>query len=83
MSKRLRPIAKMIVEKTDDGFWARVDINNNLISDYAPSLDLLKKQMKKILYDIEQVEVEEFDITYVLDIDLDYFSCNGEGSRIY
>jgi hypothetical protein len=74
MRKRLRPIAKMIVEKTDDGFWGRVDINNNLISDYAPSLDLLKRQMKKIVYDIEQVQVEDFEITYDLTSFFEEFS---------
>ncbi len=59
-------ILKLVVEKTEDGFWGRVDINNNLITEYAPSLDTLKKQMKKLIFEIENIEVEEFDVSYDL-----------------
>ena len=66
MSGIAKQLQKLIVEKTEDGFWGRADINNNLITDYAPFLDSLKKQMKKLIYEIENIEVAEFDVSYDL-----------------
>jgi hypothetical protein len=66
MSKIQKPIFKLIVEKNDNLFWGRIDVNNNLIIEYASSLDALKKQMKKAIIKIEQIHVEDFDVTYDL-----------------
>ena len=57
---------QLVVEKTKDGFWGRVDINNNLIIENAPTLETLKKQLKKLIYEIENIEVEEFEVSYDL-----------------
>lgn len=57
---------KLIIEKNDSLFWGRIAINDNLILEYAPSLDALKEQMKKSIYSIEQIHVEGFDVTYDL-----------------
>jgi hypothetical protein len=74
MSNKTIPTARLIVEKTNDGFWGRVDINNNLVAEYAPSLESLKKQMKKLIYDIEDIQIEHFDITYDLTSFFEEFS---------
>jgi hypothetical protein len=66
MTSRTRHVPKLIVEKSKDGFWGRVDINNNLITEYAPSLDLLANQMRKLIFEIENIEIEEFDVSYDL-----------------
>ena len=66
MPSKVKHILKLVIEKAEDGFWGRVDINNNLITEYALSLDTLKKQMKKLIFKIENIEVEEFDVSYDL-----------------
>jgi hypothetical protein len=74
MNNKTTSTAKLIVEKTDNGFWGRVDINNNLIAEYAPSLESLKKKIKKLVFDIEHVEIEHFDVTYDLTSFFEEFS---------
>lgn len=74
MNSKTTTKARLIVEKTDDGFWGRADINNNLIAEYAPSLESLKKQMKKLIYDIENIQIEDFDVTYDLTSFFEEFS---------
>lgn len=66
MRKRQKPIFKLIVEKNDSLFWGRIDINDNLVIEYAPSLEALKKQMKKSVYSIEKIQIDDFEVTYDL-----------------
>ena len=57
---------QLIVEKSDGELWGRVRIKGNLIVDSANSIQSLEKQLKKLIYDFENVEVEIFDIAYDL-----------------
>lgn len=56
----------LIVEKADGELWGRVRVKGNLIVDSAASLAALKKQLKKLILDFEEVEVEDFEISYDL-----------------
>ncbi|HEV8286848.1 MAG TPA: hypothetical protein VGQ09_21210 [Chitinophagaceae bacterium] len=68
MKKGMTTIGKqpLIVEMTKNEFWGRVDINNNLIVDSAPSLETLKKKIKKAINEIENIEVENFEVSFDL-----------------
>jgi hypothetical protein len=55
-AKRGKP--KLIIERSDSKFFGRVTVNNNLIIDHADSIQLLNRQLKKLIYD--------FDIVYDL-----------------
>lgn len=57
---------RLIIEKADGNLWGRVKVKGNLIVDSAENLQSLKKQIKQLVYDFEEVEVEEFDIVYDL-----------------
>jgi len=63
MSKKSLPL---IVEGTANELWGRVTINENLIVDSASTLEALKKQLKKLILEIEEVEVEDFQVSYDL-----------------
>lgn len=56
----------LIIESTGIEFWGRVNINNNLIVDVADTIPALIASMKKVIYDIEEIEVESFDISFDL-----------------
>ena len=66
MTRKEKRIPQLIVEKSNKGFWGRVDTNHNLVVGNAPTLEILKKQMKKSIYEIEKFEVEEFNVSYDL-----------------
>jgi hypothetical protein len=57
---------QLIVEKTDNEFWGRIKVNNNLIVDSAPSLDSLKNKLKEAAFEIENAKIENFDVSYDL-----------------
>lgn len=57
---------QLIVEKHDGELWGRTKVRGNLITDSAQTLDALKKQMKELVYDFENVEVEDFEVSYDL-----------------
>jgi hypothetical protein len=57
---------QLIVEKADGELWGRVKINGNLIVDTATSLETLKKKMKNLIADFEDIEVDEFEVSYDL-----------------
>ncbi len=66
MKKRKIGKHLLIIEMTDGDYWGRVDINNNLIIESAPSLEKLKKKIQKAVYDIEKIEVDTYEISYDL-----------------
>ena len=57
---------KLIIERSDNKFFGRVTVNNNLIIDHADSIQNLNKQLKKLVYKFENVAVEEFNVVYDL-----------------
>jgi transcriptional regulator with XRE-family HTH domain len=59
----------LIIEKgADNGLWGRVTFDDNLITESAPSLELLQKKMKKLLRDFHNLSLIEieFDLAYDL-----------------
>jgi hypothetical protein len=56
----------LIIERYGGELWGRVKVKGNLITDSATSFDALKKQMKKLISDFENVEVEDFEVSYDL-----------------
>ena len=68
MKKSMTTIGRqpLIVEMTKDEFWGRVDIKNNLIVDSASTLETLKKKIKKAINEIENIEVENFEVSFDL-----------------
>lgn len=57
---------QLIVEKTGGELWGRVKIRGNLIVDSASSLDKLKNKMKGLIFDFEEVKVDDFILSYDL-----------------
>lgn len=57
---------QLIVEKADGDLWGRVNIKNNLIIETATTLEALKKKMKQLILDFEQIEVTDFRVSYDL-----------------
>ena len=57
---------ELIIEKSEEGIWGRVNYNDNLITEQADTLDDLKLKLKMLLQDFEGVEPESiiFDIRY-------------------
>ncbi len=56
----------LIVEKSNGELWGRVKVKGNLITDSANNLDALKKQLKGLILDYENVKVEGFEVSYDL-----------------
>ena len=56
----------MIIERANNEYWGRVDVNNNLIIESAPSLEKLKKKIQKAVSDIEKIEVDTYEVSYDL-----------------
>ena len=58
--------AQLIVERSDGEYWGRIKIKGNLIVESANTLEVLTKQMKKLIFEFEKVTVSDFDIAYDL-----------------
>src|SRR5579859_3586234 len=59
----------LIIEKgTDNELWGRVTFDDNLITESAPSLELLEKKIKKLLHDFHDLDPKlvHFDVAYDL-----------------
>jgi hypothetical protein len=59
----------LIIEKgTDNELWGRVTFDDNLITESAPSLEVLQKKIKKLLHDFHDLDsaLVHFDIAYDL-----------------
>lgn len=68
MKKAITSISKqpIFVEMAEGEFWGRVDINDNLIIEFAPSLEILKNKIRKTITNIERANVEAFEVSFDL-----------------
>lgn len=67
MSKKSNTIKpQLIVEMTNGEFWGRVNVKGNLIVDSATTLEKLKSQLKKLVFDFEDIVVTDFVLSYDL-----------------
>lgn len=57
---------ELIIEKSKNGIWGRVNYNDNLITEQAETSDELESKLKLLLYDFEDVNPENivFDRKY-------------------
>ena len=54
----------LIIEKGEDGkLWGRIDFRNNLMTDFAATVEMLEKKMRKLIKDFYDVDVV-FDYSY-------------------
>lgn len=54
----------LIIEKGDDGkLWGRLNFRNNLITDFASSVEILERKMAKLVKDFHGVDAV-FDHSY-------------------
>ncbi len=65
-SKTNKAKTPLIVERSDGELWGRVKVKGNLITDSANNLDALKKQLKALILNYENVKVEDFEVSYDL-----------------
>ena len=56
----------LIIEKSKGKLWGRVNYKDNLITDFANSVDALEKKVRKSLKDFHQLSNAEFDYSYDL-----------------
>ena len=48
----------LIIEKGEDGkLWRRVNFRNNLMIDFASSVEMLEKKMSKLIKDFYEAEI--------------------------
>ncbi|MEI2738123.1 MAG: hypothetical protein V9F01_05015 [Chitinophagaceae bacterium] len=67
MSKNVNTIKpQLIVEVSDGNLWGRIKINGNLIVESASSLEALQKKMKGLIFDFEELEINQFNISFDL-----------------
>jgi len=68
LMKRAVPSAKipLIYEKSNNELWDRVTVNDALIVDSASPVESLKKKVKKIILDFEEIEVTDLEVSYDL-----------------
>lgn len=58
----------LIIEKAEEGFWGRVEYDDNLITEEAPSVAALEESMHKLLFDFHQVPVGSVAFEYKYDL---------------
>lgn len=56
----------LIIEKSKGKLWGRVNYKDNLITDFASSVDVLEKKMRKLLKDFHRLSDAEFEYSYDL-----------------
>ena len=56
-------ILPLVIEKSEDGFWGQVKINDNLIAEHSDSIEALKESMKSLIYAFEGIHVDGFEIS--------------------
>lgn len=57
---------QLIVEKSNGELWGRVKVKGNLIIDTAKTTEGLKTKLKKLVYELEDVDVKDFEVSYDL-----------------
>lgn len=56
---------KLIIEQgKDNKLWGRVEYGDDLLSDYASSIPVLERKMKKLLENFHNITDAEFDYHY-------------------
>ena len=65
---------QLILEKGAGKLWGRISHDENLIVDFASTLQALEKKMRKLLKDFHQLEDVEFDYAYDLTVFFEEFS---------
>ena len=63
---RNKSMIKLLIEKSGNELWGSVKVNGNLIYDVANSIASLKKKLKTAVLEIENVEIQDFDVSYDL-----------------
>jgi len=58
----------LIIEKSKGKLWGRVNYKDDLISEFATSVDALEKKMRKLLKDFHQLPNIEFEHSYDLTV---------------
>jgi len=59
----------LIIEKSKDRkWWGRVQVDDNLIIDYASSTDALEKRIKKLLLDFHELNPSTIEFERVYDL---------------
>jgi len=59
-------IPSLIVEMKNGKFWGRTTVNGTLLIEVGRNLTALKKALKKLVYNFENVIVDDFEISYDL-----------------
>jgi hypothetical protein len=64
----MKKIPLVIEKSTDNRLWGRVNFEDNLIVEDAPTLPLLQKKMKVLLHDFHDLKpaTVDFDVAYDL-----------------
>ena len=63
----------LIVEKDKGKLWGRVNYKDNLITDFATTMPVLEKKMKKLLSDFHGLKNIAFDRSYDLTVFFEQF----------
>jgi transcriptional regulator with XRE-family HTH domain len=60
---------ELVIERGDDKeFWGRVVYNDSFIVDHAPNIQQLEEQMKVLLADVEDLEIESIEFEHLYDV---------------
>jgi hypothetical protein len=57
---------QLIVEKKDGELWGRVTIKGTLVYDYSNNLQSLKNKLKELIFEFENIKVDDFEVSYDL-----------------
>ncbi len=58
----------LIVEKSKEELYGRIQYEDNLIVDSAKTADMLERKMKKLLHDFHDVDTKTIEFEHVYDI---------------
>lgn len=58
----------LVIEKSGDSFWGRVNYKNNLIAEAAESLNDLEKKVITLLVDFEGLDPNQIELEYFYDV---------------
>ena len=59
---------ELIIERGEHDLTGRVNYNNNLIVDDAPTVQALENQFKKLLFDFEEIDPESIEFEHAYDV---------------
>lgn len=61
-------VLALVIEKTNDQIWGRVQLKDNLISDSASSISELESRIKALLFNFENINPELIQFEHHYDI---------------